>query len=339
MSSFTIAIDVMGGDKAPEMVMEGVAIAAVRHPNLQFLLYGQQQYVEPLLSKHPELAKKITLQHAAVAITNEMETSIAIRNRKETSMYQAIHAVKEGKAQAVVSAGNTGALMAISKLVLGTIKGIRRPAITSLFPTSRGESLMLDLGANIDCSPAILSQFSLMGHVLGKTVFGWDNPSIGLLNVGSENQKGNDIIKEAAEKIRQDLPQLNFHGFIEGNDIPKGTVDIVVTDGFTGNVALKTAEGTASLIGEFVKQAFNHSTLAKIGYVFAKPAIAKLRHRLDPRNYNGAVFLGLNHVSIKSHGGTDAMGFAAAIDVAVDMVEQHCLEEIRTMVGELSQAA
>jgi glycerol-3-phosphate acyltransferase PlsX len=328
-ASLTLALDAMGGDKAPEIVIRGADLARERWPAIRFQFYGPQDQLEPLLARFPRLAPLSEICHAPDVILNDMKPSQALRSGGKSSMRLAIEAVREGRADAVVSAGNTGALMALAKLLLGTLPGIRRPAITSFFPTLTGECVMLDLGANLDCDAEVLAQFALMGHIFGKTVFGWSTPKVGLLNVGAEHQKGRESIRQAAALIRERYGMVNFEGFIEGNDIGVGAVDVVVTDGFTGNIALKTAEGTASLINDYIRQAFMHSLLARLGYLFARPALKRLKTRLDPRRYNGAVFLGLNKVAVKSHGGTDALGFAAAIDVAVEMITHNCLEQMR----------
>jgi glycerol-3-phosphate acyltransferase PlsX len=328
--SLTLALDAMGGDKAPDIVVRGADLARERWPDVHFQFYGDRERLEPLLAHFPKLAQLSEICHTPDRIPNEMKPSQAIRVGGKSSMRLAIEAVRDGRADAVVSAGNTGALMAFAKLLLGTLPGIRRPAITSFFPTLTGECVMLDLGANLDCDAEILAQFALMGHIFGKTVFSWSTPKVGLLNVGSEHQKGKESIRQAATLIRERYSMVNFYGFIEGDDIGIGKVDVVVTDGFTGNVALKTAEGTARLINDYIRQAFMHSVMARLGYLFARPALRRLKTRLDPRRYNGAVFLGLNKVAVKSHGGTDALGFAAAIDVAVEMMTHNCLEQMRT---------
>ena len=244
-------------------------------------------------------------------------------------MRLAIDAVAEGRADCVVSAGNTGALMAMSKVVLRTVPGIDRPAMASLFPTQRGESVMLDLGANVECDADNLVQFALLGDVFARTVLGLVQPVVGLLNVGSEELKGHDAVREAAARLRDTFSPISFHGFVEGDDIGAGTVDVIVTDGFTGNIALKTAEGTVKLVIEFFRAAFRHSLLGRIGYIFARGALNRLRGRLDPRRYNGAVFLGLQGIAVKSHGGADALSFANAIGVAVDMKANGFLDKIR----------
>jgi glycerol-3-phosphate acyltransferase PlsX len=250
-------------------------------------------------------------------------------------MRLAIDAVKEGHAAGVVSAGNTGALMAMAKIALRMLPGIDRPAIASFFPTSKGESVMLDLGANVECDANNLVQFALMGEVFARTVLGLTNPSVGLLNVGSEEMKGHEELRAAAAILRETHLPIRFEGFVEGDDVPAGTVDVVVTDGFTGNVALKIAEGTAKLYSGFLKGAFASSFLAKIGYVFAKSALAKVRLRTDPRRYNGAMFVGVNGIVVKSHGGTDALGFANAIGVAVDMATHGFNDKIKAELARL----
>ena len=334
----TIALDAMGGDRAPGMVVSGADIALQRHPEIRFLLFGAEQEVSPLLAKIPRLAGAVTVHHTDEAVADDARPSVALRAGRQTSMRLAIDAVADGRADGVVSAGNTGALMAIAKFVLKTLPGIDRPAIASFFPTRRGESVMLDLGANVECDEENLVQFALMGDVFARTVLGLIEPTVGLLNVGSEDMKGNDAVRGASTRLRSAVSPVHFHGFIEGDDIAAGAVDVVVTDGFTGNVAVKTAEGTAKLFGEFLEAAFHHSVSARIGYLFARRTLRKLRMRLDPRRYNGAIFLGLGGISVKSHGSTDAFGFANAIGVAVDMKANGVLEKIRVELERLSQA-
>ena len=334
----TIALDAMGGDRAPGMVVSGADIALQRHPEIRFLLFGAEQEVSPLLAKIPRLAGAVTVHHTDEAVADDARPSVALRAGRQTSMRLAIDAVADGRADGVVSAGNTGALMAIAKFVLKTLPGIDRPAIASFFPTRRGESVMLDLGANVECDEENLVQFALMGDVFARTVLGLIEPTVGLLNVGSEDMKGNDAVRGASTRLRSAVSPVHFHGFIEGDDIAAGAVDVVVTDGFTGNVAVKTAEGTAKLFGEFLEAAFHHSVSARIGYLFARRTLRKLRMRLDPRRYNGAIFLGLGGIAVKSHGSTDAFGFANAIGVAVDMKANGVLEKIRVDLERLSQA-
>jgi len=331
----TIALDAMGGDHAPQMVVEGANIARKRFPQVRYLLFGDEQKITPLVERIPGLKGFCDVQHTPDAVSSSDKPSVALRTGRRSSMRLAIDAVDTGAAAGVVSAGNTGALMAMAKIVLRTVPGIDRPAIASYFPTLRGESIMLDLGANVVCDADNLVQFAVMGEVFARTVFGVAKPSIGLLNVGAEEQKGHEEVKAAAAQLRaSDLP-IHFHGFVEGDDITAGTVDVVVTDGFTGNIALKTAEGTAKLYSEFLRGAFRSSFVARIGYLFARNALNKVRMRTDPRRYNGAVFLGLNGVVVKSHGGTDALGFANAIGVAVDMAVNDFNSRIRDEIAHL----
>jgi glycerol-3-phosphate acyltransferase PlsX len=309
----------MGGDHAPDIVVTGAAIARERLPNAYFLLFGDEARLRPLVEAQPLLAGCVEIRHTDVAISNDDKPSAALRNGKQSSMRLAIDAVKSGEASCTVSAGNTGALMAMAMFGLRTLPGIDRPAICSVLPTMNGESCMLDLGANVECSAENLVQFAVMGEVFARTVLGLAKPTIGLMNIGVEELKGNEEVKAAANTIRNSNLPIEFKGFVEGDDISKGTVDVIVTDGFTGNVALKTVEGTSKLISTFIRETFQSSLMAKIGYLFASRSIAKLRLRLDPRRYNGAVFLGLNGIVVKSHGGTDGIGFANAIGVAADM--------------------
>jgi glycerol-3-phosphate acyltransferase PlsX len=317
----TIALDAMGGDNAPRSVVRGANIARKRFPNVDFLLYGDQARLEPMLKRLPKLRRIATIVHTPDVVGDDDKAGQALRSGRKSSMRLAIDAVREGKAEGVVSAGNTGALMAMSKVVLRTLPGIDRPAMASFFPSMKGESVMLDLGANIECSAENLVQFAIMGELFARMVLGTLQPAVGLLNVGSEEMKGHEELRQAAAILRSGDHPMRFHGFIEGNDIAAGTVDVVVADGFSGNVALKSAEGTARLVSEFLRQTFKSSLLAIIGYIFARHALRKLRARLDPRRYNGAVFLGLNGIVVKSHGSSDALGFATAIGVAVDMAQ------------------
>ncbi len=326
----------MGGDHAPEMVIEAVDMAYRRFPEARYVLFGDEARLRPLLERWKPAKSVSSVRHTDEVVTAEAKPSAALRTGRQSSMRLAIEAVKDGEADGVVSAGNTGALMAIAKYVLKTLPGIDRPAISSFFPTLRGETVMLDLGANIDCDANNLVQFAAMGDVFARTVLGIPRPTIGLLNVGSEDFKGNDAVKDAAQILRQEGLPTSFHGFVEGDDIAAGTVDVVVTDGFTGNIALKSSEGTARLCGQFLMQAFKNSLLARLGYVFAKPSLDKLRKRVDPRRYNGAMFLGLNGIVVKSHGGCDALGFANAIGVAVDMAVNGFNDRIKEEIEELS---
>ena len=309
----------MGGDGAPDMVVAGIEIAAERHPKARFLLVGDEARLAPLLVRHKRAGATCTIRHAADVISNEMKPTAALRLRG-ASMRLAIDAVASGEASGVVSAGNTGALLALSQVIIKSLPGISRPAMAAIGPSVRGDVILLDLGANIACDVRNLVEFSVMGDVFARTVLGLPAPTIGLLNVGSEELKGDDRVRQAAEILRRSYLAPQFHGFVEGHDITAGTVDVVVTDGFTGNVALKTGEGALKLMADMLRQVFSSSWRGKLAYLLAKPSLDRLREWLDPRRYNGAVMVGLNGVVVKSHGGTDAEGFAHALDVAMDMV-------------------
>lgn len=315
-----IALDAMGGDAAPDIVVAGAALARERYPDIRFLFYGDEPHVKPLLDRHPALVKVSELHHAPETISPDLKPSLAIRQGRNSSMRLAINAVAKGEAASVVSAGNTGALMAMAKFVLKTLPGIDRPAIASILPTRIGETLMLDLGANVECDAENLVQFALMGSIFCRAVLGLAQPSVGLLNIGTEELKGHDEVRTAAAILRERAFPGRFHGFVEGNDITAGTVDVVVTDGFSGNIALKTVEGTAELMAHFLRKTLSSSLMARIGFLFASGALRKLKMRADPRRYNGAMFLGLQGVCVKSHGGTDDEGFANAIIVAHDLI-------------------
>jgi glycerol-3-phosphate acyltransferase PlsX len=334
----TIALDAMGGDNAPQSVLNGANLARKRFPQVRFLLVGDEARLAPMLDRLPRLKKVTHIRHADRVVTDDAKPSVALRSGRGSSMRVAVDAVHEGAAAGIVSAGNTGALMAISKFVLKTLKGIDRPAMAGFFPTLRGESVMLDLGANIECTDDNLVQFAALGEVFARTVLGLTRPTVGLLNVGSEELKGNDAVRSAAARLKETTLPIDFQGFIEGNDIAAGTVDVIVADGFTGNIALKTAEGTAKLYSEFLRQAFKSSTVSALGYLLARPALRKLRRRVDPRRYNGAVFLGLNGIVVKSHGGSDSLSFATAIGVAVDMAVNGFLDTIRGELERLQSA-
>jgi glycerol-3-phosphate acyltransferase PlsX len=325
---FTLAVDAMGGDNAPDMVVHGLDFAAERHPSARFLLIGDETALNALLAKHKRARAACTVRHASEVVTSEMKPTAALRLRK-TSMRLAVDAVAKGEAAGLVSAGNTGALLALGKIIIKTLPGIERPAMAAICPSARGDVVMLDLGANVHCDVRNLVEFAVMGDVFARTVLGLTAPTIGLLNVGSEDLKGDDTVRDAAEILRASHIGPQFHGFVEGHDIAAGTTDVVVTDGFTGNVALKTGEGALKLIGQFMKQVFTSGLIAKFAYLLVRPGMDRLREWLDPRRYNGAVMVGLNGVVVKSHGGTDAQGFAHAVDVAMDMVTHRFNDRIR----------
>jgi len=319
----------MGGDHAPDMVLKGLRIAHERHPCVRFLLHGKEAVLGPVVAKDKVLAAACEIRHADGVVGGDEKPSQAVRRGRDSSLGRAIQAVKDGEAAGVVSAGNTGAFMAMAKLALRTLPGIDRPAIAALMPTQRGDCVMLDLGANAECDADNLVQFAIMGEVFARTVLGLDNPTIGLLNIGTEDQKGTEALRQASAILRDSALPIRFQGFVEGDDIGKGAVDVIVTDGFTGNVALKAIEGTSKLYTSFLRGAFQSSMMSRLGYLLARPALNKVRMRADPRRYNGAMFLGLNGIAVKSHGGTDALGFANAVCVAVDLVSNGFNDSIR----------
>ena len=338
----TVAVDGMGGDSAPEVVIGGIEATCHADSKVKFLLFGNKEKIDPLLSRTHYAQELCELIHTDEEVTNDDKPTFALRNRTKSSMRLAIDAVKEHKADAVISAGNTGALMAMATIVLKTLPGISRPAIASSFPTQAGDSVMLDLGANVECDSNNLVQFAVMGEVYARNELGLSQPSVGILNVGVEGLKGNDSVRDAAAILKNSNLPLEFYGFIEGDDIGKGTVDVIVTDGFTGNIALKTAEGTAQMIAYFLKDALKSSILSKAGALLARPAIEKVRSHFDPRRYNGALLLGLNGICVKSHGGTDEVGFAHAIQVGVNLVRRDLndliKEDIASVMIEPSQS-
>jgi glycerol-3-phosphate acyltransferase PlsX len=335
----TIALDAMGGDHAPQVVIAGADMARQRFPDLRFLLHGDERVLRDLLRPRAPLAARSEIEHTPERVDPDARPAQVLRQGRGTSMCRAIEAVKTGRASAAVSAGNTGALMALAKFVLKTLPGIERPAIASLVPTRRSETVFLDLGANAECDADNLVQFAVMGEVFARAVLGVTKPTVGLLNIGTEEAKGHETIREAAAALRASHLPIEFRGFVEGTDLTSGKVDVVVTDGFTGNVALKVLEGTVGLYTHFLREAFRGSLLARLGYGMAKPALQLLRQRLDPRRYNGAMFLGLNGIVVKSHGGTDALGFANAIGVAVDLVQQGTNQRITAELNRLEEEA
>jgi len=325
----TIALDAMGGDDAPAMVVRGADIARQRYRDVRYLLFGDEKRIEPLFARFRKLREICTIRHTEDMVSSDAKPSAALRGGRNSSMRLAINAVAEDEAQGIVSAGNTGALLVMAKFVLKTLPGIDRPAMASYMPTLRGETLVLDLGANVECSAKNLVEFAVMGEAFARATHGLVEPSVGILNVGEEELKGVSAVREAAMILSKSGLPIKFLGFVEGDDIPSGTVDVTVTDGFTGNVALKMAEGTARLYTDFLGRAFRSSWRTRLGYLMARPALKQLRLRMDPRRYNGAVFLGLNGVTVKSHGGTDAFGFANAVGLAVELARQDINARIR----------
>nr|WP_152045619.1 phosphate acyltransferase PlsX [Aureimonas psammosilenae] len=329
-SGVTISLDAMGGDHGPSVVVPGAAISLQRRPKTRFVIYGEEAVVLPILDRHPELKAASTFHHCDVSIRMDERPSQALRQgRYKSSMWKTVEAVKTGEANVAVSAGNTGALMAMSKFCLRTMAKVERPAIAGIWPTVRGESIVLDIGATIGADAQQLVDFSMMGAAMARALFGIEQPTVGLLNVGVEEVKGQEEVREAARFLKENpVPGLSYRGFVEGDDLGKGTVDVVVTEGFTGNVALKTAEGTAKQIAGYLRAAMTQTWMARLGYILAKSAFDRLRDKMDPRKVNGGVFLGLNGIVIKSHGGTDAEGIAAAIDLACAMGENGLLGQV-----------
>jgi glycerol-3-phosphate acyltransferase PlsX len=330
-----IALDAMGGDIGASVVIPGAAISLSRHPDTEFLLFGDRALIEPQLAKHPAMKAVSRVVHTDVAVSGHDKPSQALRRgRKTSSMWLAIDAVKKGEADVAISAGNTGALMAMARFCLRMLPGIDRPAIAGIWPTARGDSVILDVGATIGGDAQHLKALAVMGSAMASVLFDLERPTVGLLNIGTEEIKGREEIREAAELLRKlDLPQMKFIGFVEGDGIGQGAADVIVTEGFSGNISIKVAEGTARQISEFLRAALARTWRARIGYLFARTAFKALRDKLDPNKSNGGVFLGLNGVVVKSHGGTDAEGFAYAVDVGYEMVRYDLLAKINQMLN------
>jgi glycerol-3-phosphate acyltransferase PlsX len=330
-----IALDAMGGDVGASVVVPGAEIALQRHPNTEFLLFGDRTAIEPLLAARPALREAARIVHTDVAIKMDDKPSQALRSgRWKSSMWLSLDAVKKREADVVVSAGNTGALMVMAKFNLKTIHGIDRPAIAAAWPTLKGQSIVLDLGASIGADAQHLVDLAVMGSAMARVMFGLDRPTVGLLNIGVEEVKGLEEVREAGRLLREaNLQNLEYIGFIEGTDIAQGTADVVVTEGFAGNIALKTAEGTARQFAEQLRSAMSRTWRTRLGYVLARQAFRALNEKMDPRKVNGGVFLGLNGIVIKSHGGADAEGFAAAIDLGYDMARHELLTKIEQTLG------
>jgi glycerol-3-phosphate acyltransferase PlsX len=335
----SISIDAMGGDHGPPVILSGVDIAAERHPDTNFILYGDEALIAPLLRDLPRLEGRTRVVHTDVVVRMDDKPSQALRTgRWKSSMWRSIEAVKSGDADICVSAGNTGALMAMAKFCLRTLADVERPAIAAIWPTVRGESIVLDVGASIGADARSLVDMAILGAAMARALFDIERPTVGLLNVGVEEVKGLEPIREAGRILREaDLPGLAYAGYVEGSDLGKGTVDVVVTEGFAGNIALKTAEGTAKQIGEYLRAAMGRTFMSKLGYLLARGAFRVLREKLDPRKVNGGVFLGLNGLVIKSHGGTDALGFASAVDIGYDMVRSGLRAKIEADMTRLRQ--
>ncbi|MFN3911153.1 phosphate acyltransferase PlsX [Hyphomonas sp.] len=326
--SKTISVDAMGGDNAPGIVVDGVAQFLESRPGLHVLLHGDEALLAPLVAGRPVLAARTTLVHAAEKITSDMKPSQALRRGKGSSMWNAVQAVKDGSAGASVSAGNTGALMAISMLILRKMDGVHRPAMTAVWPTLRGRTIVLDVGANVEADAQQLVTFAIMGEAFARATLGLARPTVGLLNIGSEEMKGHEEVREAHEWLRAAGLDMDYRGFVEGDDISTGAVDVVVTDGFTGNVALKTGEGVARMLASHMRTAFTENLMSKAGAVLAMNGLKRLKSLMDPSNVNGGVLLGLGGISVKSHGGADARGFARACEMAADLADSEFQGEI-----------
>ena len=332
-----ISVDVMGGDEGPAAVVAGCSLAAKANPDIAFVLHGDQALLDPLLAKRPDLKGRCSVTHAAEVVSMEDKPSQVVRTGKETSMWSAIESVRSGEASVAVSCGNTGALMAISMIRLRKLAGVNRPAIAVLYPSSnpQGFNVMLDVGADIRADADDLLRFALMGLSYVRNGMDIENPRIGLLNVGTEEHKGRAELKDAYDLIRDhaDDAGYEFVGFVEGGDIPGDKADVIVTDGFTGNVAIKTGEGTASLIGTRLREAFKYSPLSRLASLMAYASLRRLRHRIDPRRVNGGVFLGLNGTVVKSHGSADATGVSAAIKLAAQLSQNKFNDKLAARVA------
>lgn len=330
--TITVSLDAMGGDHGPAVSLGGAAVALLRKPDLRFVLFGDARAIAAELERHPALKAASEVRHCEIAISMDEKPSQALRHgRGKSGMWKAIEAVRDGEASFCVSAGNTGALMAMARFCLRMIEGVERPAMAALWPTVKGESVVLDVGANVGADSSQLVDYAVMGAAMARALYDLDRPTVGLLNIGVEEVKGQEQVREAGRILRDaHLAGLEYHGFVEGDDLGQGTADVVVTEGFSGNIALKTAEGTAKQIAEYLRSAMSRTLMARIGYLFARSAFDHLRERMDPRKVNGAVFLGLNGLVVKSHGGTDAEGFAAAIEMGHDMAASNIIDKIKS---------
>ena len=331
MSLPRIAIDAMGGDEGLSVMVEGAALAVAANPALRFLLIGDEARIASAIAGRAALARASIIQHAPDVVAGDERPTQALRRARTTSMGLAIDAVKRGTAGAAVSAGNTGALMAMAKLALRTMPGIDRPALAALLPTlGEHDLVMLDLGANTACDARNLVQFAIMGAAYARIAHGLASPRVRLLNIGSEETKGTDDLQDAASQLKDIAPglALSFDGFIEADKLSRGDVDVVVTDGFSGNIALKAIEGAARFVADLLRRSFSSSLRSKFGFLISRPATELLRHRLDPNNHNGALFVGLNGIVVKSHGGATALGVANAIAITARLLEENLTERI-----------
>jgi phosphate acyltransferase len=337
--TITLSVDAMGGDHAPDIPVAGMADFLSFRPETRFLVHGDAALLRPLVEADAALTQAATIEHTDIRVGMDAKPSQVLRRGKGSSMWNAVQAVKEGRAEAAISAGNTGALMAISMLLLRKIEHVHRPAMTALWPTARGRSVVLDVGANLEANAEQLVKFAIMGEAYARAVERIDQPSIGILNIGSEEMKGHEEIRGAHARLSTGEIDVDYRGFIEGNDISMGEVDVVVTDGFTGNVALKTAEGTAKLVGTFLKDALTSSLVSKLGALIASGGLRQLKERMNPSNVNGGVLLGLNGLVVKSHGGTDVTGFATALRLASRLARSHYRDEVAANLARFSDRA
>lgn len=336
MPSLVLSVDAMGGDAAPLVVLDGLKLFAAQRPNVMFQVHGRAEELTAGIAARG-LTDRCQIMHHDDVISMSEKPSAAMRRAKGSSMWGAVQAVKSGEAGAAVSAGNTGALMAFSMLSLRKMEGVHRPAMTTIWPTIEGRTVLLDAGANLDADSDQLVTFAIMGEAYARAITGKMKPTIGLLNIGSEEDKGRDTLKLAAERLREPALGLDFRGYVEGNDISMGVVDVVVTDGFTGNVALKAAEGTARLVGAYLREALTSNPINKMGALIASSGLKKLKDKMNPSNVNGGVLLGLNGVVVKSHGGTDAGGYATALALAADLAASNYMEEVASGLARASE--
>lgn len=332
-SNKVISIDAMGGDEGLCVTVEGLSIALRENNNFSAILFGNESEIKTELNKYSNINKKVEIVHCDKVVPMDAKPIDAIRRiGKESSMWGCIKSVGDGNASVALSSGNTGALMGLSTIILRTIDGIERPAISSLWPNRNGNSVVLDLGANVEVSSSQLVQFGILGYAYALSILEKSNPSIGLLNIGHEEMKGTENIQKASEGMKK-LFKENYIGYVEGDGISLGKSDVVVTDGFTGNIALKTAEGTAKLVGQFMSDIFKKSLMGRLGYLIGRSSFMELKNKMDPRELNGGVFLGLNGLVVKSHGGTDSIGFSKAIEFSLRLSESNMFETIKKFVN------
>jgi len=332
----TLAVDAMGGDGGPTPVVEGVASALDKGLRARVLLFGNQEVLRPLMAEHGGRGRPMEVRHAPAAVAMTDKPMHVLRRGRDTSMWLAVAALERGEAHGVVSGGNTGALMAVSRMQLGMIEGIDRPALTALWPTNSGRTLVLDVGANVEATENELVQYAIMGEAFSRALTGKEKPRVGLLNVGAEELKGHELIRSAARVLREADPEMAFVGFVEGNDISSGRLDVVVTDGFTGNIALKTAEGAARLVGSWMKEALNTSLNSRLASLLMIRGLKKLKARMDPSSMNGGLLLGVSGIVVKSHGGADARGVRSAVEMTAGLAERPFLREIAETVSKVA---